>query len=317
MKTVHVDKFNKTFKCEICSFASHAQRYLSEHMTTCHSNSSDKNNQENKQDTNQQYENKTQEYTCEICKQKFASSGNFVTHYKKVHNEIPPDFKDQKQYLCHQCPDVFLTKPLLYYHTSRYHSDQPTKEYVCKDCDVTYTGKLKYVRHCRKVHKIIPPEFKNQKQYLCDECPDVFMSNTGLHLHKVSMHCQESVKKKAKKLLAKKEKKSCPHCTKTFNCLSNFREHVKVVHRKSTPFECDQCPRKFGYVTKLKNHKRQVHTRVNCDICGQEICNTFMVKRHKASVHGIIPSGVFQCKQCPLFFEWEKNLQYHIEKKHK
>ena len=141
------------------------------------------------------------------------------------------------------------------------------------------------------------------------------MSNTGLHLHKVSMHCQEAVKKKATKLAAKKEKKSCPHCTKTFNCLSNFREHVKVVHRKSTPFECDQCPRKFGYVTKLKNHKRQVHTRVNCDICGQEICNTFMVKRHKASVHGIIPSGVFQCKKCSLFFEWEKNLQYHIEKK--
>ena len=42
-------------------------------------------------------------------------------HYKKIHNEIPPDFKDQKQYLCDQCPDVFLTKHSLHLHTLRKH----------------------------------------------------------------------------------------------------------------------------------------------------------------------------------------------------
>ena len=58
-------------------------------------------------------------YTCHECQLDFSGSRYLICHYKKIHNEIPPDFKDQKQYLCDQCPDVFLTKHSLHLHTLR------------------------------------------------------------------------------------------------------------------------------------------------------------------------------------------------------
>ena len=66
----------------------------------------------------------------------------------------------------------------------------------------------------------------------------------------------------------------------------------------------------------LLSHKQIVHCKVNCDVCGQEIYNSFELKRHKAAVHGIIPAGAFHCENCPLFFRSEKNLRYHIANKH-
>ena len=40
---------------------------------------------------------------------------------------MPPDFKDQKQFYCDQCPDVFLTKHSLHLHRIKWH---PTGKYL-------------------------------------------------------------------------------------------------------------------------------------------------------------------------------------------
>ena len=69
-----------------------------------------------------------------------------------------------------------------------------------------------------------------------------------------------------------------------------------MVHDKVTPFECDQCTRKFGLKRTLLSHKQIVHSKVSCDVCGQEIYNSFELKRHKAAVHGIIPADAFHCE---------------------
>ena len=88
------------------------------------------------------------------------------------------------------------------------------------------------------------------------------------------------------------------------------------IHEKNTPYQCDQCPRSFGLKSKLKTHKRMVHQRIKCPECGQEICNTFQLKRHKAKVHGIKPTNSHQCKLCPSFYNSKVSLDNHIIKVH-
>ena len=66
----------------------------------------------------------------------------------------------------------------------------------------------------------------------------------------------------------------------------------------------------------LKWHKKNVHERMKCDFCNEQICNAFMLERHKAKVHGIKPTNVLECKHCPMFFHTKGNLEKHIMTKH-
>ena len=34
----------------------------------------------------------------------------------------------------------------------------------------------------------MPPDFKDQKQFYCDQCPDVFLTKHSLHLHRIKWH---------------------------------------------------------------------------------------------------------------------------------
>ena len=97
----------------------------------------------------------------------------------------------------------------------------------------------------------------------------------------------------------KKQEHKCPHCDKVFKMQQSYREHVKVKNEKSTPYKCGQYNRAYGTLIKLRNHKKLVHERVKCEECVKDICNLFILKRHKASVHGIKPSDAFQYELCP------------------
>ena len=40
----------------------------------------------------------------------------------------------------------------------------------------------------RHVHKDIPPEYKNQPQFICDQCPDIFLNESHLKGHIARKH---------------------------------------------------------------------------------------------------------------------------------
>ena len=61
---------------------------------------------------------------------------------------------------------------------------------------------------------------------------------------------------------------------------------------------------------------RQVHKRLKCEECGQEMCNTFILKRHKAKVHGMKDANEHQCKHCHLCFKLKAALTKHMMKIH-
>ena len=63
-----------------------------------------------------------------------------------------------------------------------------------------------------------------------------------------------------------------------------------------------------------------VHEWIKFDKSGKEICNWFILKRHKATVHGIKSKDSFQCKQCPIFLSYLATLDkqvilYHVHNK--
>ena len=47
-------------------------------------------------------------YKCFKCNQDFAERRYYLSHYKRAHKEIPPEFKDKAKFICDQCPEVFL-----------------------------------------------------------------------------------------------------------------------------------------------------------------------------------------------------------------
>ena len=135
--------------------------------------------------------------------------------------------------------------------------------------------------------------------------------------HTLRIHSSEAVRK-LYAVPPRKEKwqKECPHCNKKFLSHSNYHEHVKSVHENNTPFACEECPRKFALPRTLVKHRKLVHEKVECDICGHVICNSFELKRHKAANHGVFPPNSIRCDQCPLFFHQQASLNNHIAKKH-
>lgn len=108
----------------------------------------------------------------------------------------------------------------------------------------------------------------------------------------------------------------CPHCEKVFKTPQAMKEHVVVKHEGTATQKCDECQRSFGTYSKLRDHKKLVHERVKCQECGQEICNYFMLKRHRATVHGIKPKNAHQCEYCPMFFSFRASLHKHVQSKH-
>lgn len=159
------------------------------------------------------------------------------------------------------------------------------------------------------MHNDIPPQCQDRKKFYCDQCPKIFFSELAVKGHFTKVHTD-------KKLRKPEPIKSCPHCEKTFASYGNYLEHFRVMHEKVLLLDCELCTRKFGTKGKLNEHVKNVHTPVNCEICGQKVCNNFMLKRHKAKAHDIIPENWFSCNHCSLMFKTEKRLQNHLQNKH-
>ncbi len=321
MKTVHVNKDNKSFICDQCPFATHAQRYLSEHKTTFHSKKA------HDEDTSFNYYAMVQKgnldsddlVPCPECNKLVKGKGVLI-HYRKAHGCLPPGYKDGKRFICDQCSVDFASMQSLRKHTESAHGDhkevklpQETQTFRCEECLADFTGFRYLLIHFRLVHKDIPPEYKDQPQFICDQCPDIFLSEAHLKGHISRKHTKSNYLATRRRQY---DLKKCPHCEKTFKSHNPLKEHILVKHENNTPHQCDLCPRKFGLNHSLRVHKKLVHTKVRCDICNEEVCNSFVLKRHKASVHGIVPSNSFKCHLCPLFFHAKKSLQNHLEMKH-
>ena len=149
----------------------------------------------------------------------------------------------------------------------------------------------------------------------------MFLSNSNdmmknlLRSHVYRIH-PSIIKPKSKNVLKQSLKSNCPHCDKTYSLMERLREHIILQHSDSAQFKCDTCQRKFASGPRLRDHIKQTHTRERCEICGDELYNMHYLRKHKASVHGILPPKSHKCHFCPDFFMQEHMLQKHLEKTH-
>ena len=289
MRTSHnSDRVNKPFKCEECDFATHADRYLKTHVLKSH-----KKNEHS--------------HSCDECNKKFPFPYLLVEHKEIVHQNL-------KTFMCEKCGKGFpkRLKYLFKEHVQRGDCLEPRKQNVkesvyCENCNEKFSGLLYLVQHYRKKHGSLPPAYNDKELFMCDQCPNVYLSKLSMKKHMKCVHLNKPVMKKTRQ---------CPHCDKTFTTITCYKEHLAVKHEKNTPFKCDHCHRSYGTQDRLKVHKRNMHQRIKCDQCGQEICNAFILQRHKATVHGIKPTDAFQCPSCPLFFNQKASLDKHAKKHH-
>ena len=172
-----------------------------------------------------------------------------------------------------------------------------------------FTSPNFYITHHQATHGGLPPDYLDKELFMCDSCPNIFISKQSLTVHIINVHKDLDKDKRPKE-------KKCPYCEKMFRRHQNYQEHIIVKHEKGATHKCDQCHRSYGTPLKLRNHKKLVHERVKCDECGQDICNSFTLKRHKASVHGIKPTDAYQCELCPLFYDKKASLHNHVAKHH-
>ena len=154
----------------------------------------------------------------------------------------------------------------------------------------------------------MPILFVDKQLFVCDQCPHKFLEYKCLAAHITNVHTDKGPRKRRVKI--------CSYCGKQFKRSTNYTEHVLAKHKNTTLFSCNLCHRSYGTHKYLEDHKKLVHERVRCEICIKEFCNSFILKRHKHSVHGILPENCYKCDKCPMFFTSQTFLDTHITSKH-
>jgi KRAB domain-containing zinc finger protein len=331
----HVDRTNKQFKCSHCEYETHASRNLQKHLNIIHNDAKQKHKcPECLKRFNFPYEVKAHRRIhdltqssggssekssakCDECDMIFKNPGYLLVHYKKVHKKLPPGIGDRQQFLCDLCSEVFFKPCSLKEHIAKKHSLESSEQviYECPECHKEFTGVQYLSQHYKMAHNATLLSVEGRDNFMCDQCPKVFFSKPSLVFHQKSHHSSDKTTA-ADKTVPVQQFRKCSKCDAKFTRLQSLREHIKSKHLKETPYKCDQCHRSYGTGRSLKVHIGQMHERQRCNICGKDICNAFLLQRHKASVHGIIPPNVLQCQYCPLFFNQEATKVKHCIKHH-
>jgi hypothetical protein len=288
LANMHSGIVDKKFKCSFdgCDFKTH-------NYTSVYSHERQKHMQE------------THKYRCDRCDKTYAFPHGLKLHVESTHLGI-------RRYVCEKCGKGYQNKKMLDDHLAKPSCTfSPSTLYKCDQCTSEFIKVHGFIKHYDQQHGGFPPNLKTGPVHLCDSCPKIFLNPASLDKHRKHEH--EGVPKVKKD---RGPRMQCPHCDKRLLKGNNMEEHIRSKHEGNTPHECDECNRSFGTYGSLRAHKYNMHKRVKCDLCGQSLCNTFWLKRHKASAHGITPTGSHQCEYCPLFFNSPGYKENHIKKQH-
>jgi len=329
-KTVHVDKSIKKFKCDLCTFESHAKRYLEEHKQAVHGGAkrNDKsahvckkcNARFNNKGSLQHHlcnkskkETEEQKFKCPTCDGVFNHK-SFLIHHKRTHGGLPPGYENLKKHICDKCSEEFLSSTGLTQHKKNQMCVDGAKEIYCEICKprLLFKSPTIFIKHYREIHNGYPPMYEHLPKYFCSQCPTICISEHQLKKHQRFSHSNKVIQP-----TKPKPRHHCTICVKDFSQIKALQNHMIMMHENSAQFQCEICNKRMSTARRLNEHIKIAHTKVTCEICHEVQYNWYYLKRHKASAHGMIPSGYSKCPQCALIFKNSCTLLKHINSKHR
>ncbi|XP_072547513.1 uncharacterized protein [Salminus brasiliensis] len=217
---------------------------------------------------------------------RFADYNNFQIHAEQEHGVTT------KRVLCQEC-GVFYMKPTEANGKKEHVCEYKTKHFVCSNCDKRFRTEKGLKAHTQKLHgnmvhpcKYCLTPFRNrpakleheenhpkeEKPYLCPDCPEKFRNivkrNRHLRSHRGPW------------------KYICKTCGKGFPHLDRLERH-ELIHSGEKPFRCEVCDRSFSQDGHLKSHMR-LHTGekpYKCTFCEKCFNHNVSLKSHVLRYH--------------------------------
>ena len=128
-----------------------------------------------------------------------------------------------------------------------------------------------------------------------------------------------NVIKKAKSEAEEDEVLKCFGCRHVYKTLVELRAHLANFTKcTAATFVCDECPKSFGAERSLRIHSLQTHqTELICDKCAKNFGGDhkkFLRHLQRAHLSDEKKERMYKCSECPRSFDYEKNLERHLNK---
>ena len=133
------------------------------------------------------------------------------------------------------------------------------------------------------------------KLYKCEKCDFTAETFDQLKLHNRYNHCQSKVTQCEQSSIFLKY--NCYYCDNTFNSMDDRAAHHS------------DCQDQFDIIFQSQA-SFQTNENFACEMCDRIFNNVEEIERHMKAEH--IESEVFWCDTCPLYFQSDCDLQFHI-----
>ena len=132
---------------------------------------------------------------------------------------------------------ILSTKDDMKQHKNSFHEG---RRYDCNLCNKSFIAKISLKNHISKIHNGESP-----KQIGCDQCTKVFVTTTGLRIHKMS---HQGIRE------------SCSFCDMTLSNKRELKKHISTIHSSTSEKHlCDLCKKSFTTEKNKKTHFRRAH----------------------------------------------------------
>ena len=237
--------------------------------------------------------------------------------------DFDPETKDDIQYKCGSCQDMFDDFSELTNHMKEVHNEDDVGSIETKI-----------------VNKKTAPKVKKQLKP-CDFCGKEFKTNGFLRKHIIAAHdgmgleavptsldcptCGKSfkeaqlVKNHIKRVHENTNEFRCNICQKVFDDSYKLKKHIKIVHEKVKKWQCHICAKAFGTSSDMKRHVKKVHDKIKdfkCELCSDAFADRTSLKNHERNKHEKFEEFDFKCDLCNKVFKTEDGVKIHMKLVH-